>query len=121
MREVAANGDAILMYRFDANDSIQAHRWTIGDGPVPLDFVPSDMSADGRVVVGMRGDQAVIWDRAGGTRRLDGEALDAPLVAEPDGQFPAAHCRWSRSRIPASLRGWPGPTVPGPAGARRRD
>jgi hypothetical protein len=91
VREVAANGDAILIYRFDANDSLQAYRWTIDDGPVPLDFVPTDMSADGRVVVGMRGDQAVIWDRVGGTRRLDGEALDAPLaprLAPPDGAVP---------------------------------
>lgn len=70
---VAANGAAILLRRIEP---AEAYVWTRDAGLTALDFEPSDMSEDGRVVAGLRGRDAVIWDRERGTRALGGGALD---------------------------------------------
>jgi hypothetical protein len=76
VRKAAANGSAFLLQRMNAVDPAEAYVWTQDAGLATLDFEPSDMSANGRVVVGVQGRAAVIWDRERGTRALDAGALD---------------------------------------------
>jgi hypothetical protein len=81
--EVGAAGDPILLVGFDADLANHGYLWTRDDGLSRLDFVPWDMSADGRVVAGSRGGRAVVWSREAGARRLDGAALDEPPLIVP--------------------------------------
>ena len=81
--EVGAAGDPILLLGFEDEVASHGYVWTREAGLARLDFVPWDMSADGRVVVGARGGRAVAWTREAGVRRLDGAALDAPPIIVP--------------------------------------
>lgn len=77
--EVAAGGDAVLLQRFGSEQPLDEHYlWRRSAGLTPLEFSSSDISTDGRVVVGWLEGRAVIWDEAAGLRRLDGGALDEP-------------------------------------------
>jgi hypothetical protein len=70
-------GEGSVLGLFVESDTPSAgFSWTRADGATRLDFVPSAMSADGTVVVGIRQRQAVIWNRAAGTRLLAGETLE---------------------------------------------
>ncbi len=81
--DVGAAGDPILLLGFDDEVANHGYVWTREAGLARLDFVPWDMSADGRVVVGDRGGRAVVWGREAGVRRLDGAALDEPPLIVP--------------------------------------
>jgi hypothetical protein len=98
--EVGAARDSMLLVGFDDEVANHGYVWTQEAGLARLDFVPWDMSADGRVVVGARGGRAVVWGREAGARRLDGAALDAPPLilpgAVPDEQTRLASVRWIR-------------------------
>jgi len=83
VRQVAASSGAILLQRMETDLPIEAYLWTRDAGLTALDFEPSDMSEDGGVVAGVLQGHAVIWDRARGTRRLDGGALGT--VTNPAG------------------------------------
>lgn len=98
--EVGAAGDPILLLGFDDEVANHGYVWTRDAGLARLDFVPWDMSADGRVVVGARGGRAVVWTQEAGVRRLDGAALDAPPFTIPgvlpDDMTRLTSVRWIR-------------------------
>lgn len=98
--EVGAAGDAILLLGFDDDVLDHGYVWTREAGLARLDFVPWDMSPDGRVVVGARGGRAVVWSRDAGLRRLDGAPLEVPpsLLPDvvPDARIPVTSVRWIR-------------------------
>jgi hypothetical protein len=69
--QVAIGGDGLLAYRtvdeYETRDFIY---WSAASGPQRLDFDVSEMTSDGRVVVGVRDGQAVRWTLATGTQPL---------------------------------------------------
>ncbi|HTV25610.1 MAG TPA: hypothetical protein VMG12_43240 [Polyangiaceae bacterium] len=85
VEKVAAGGDAILVQRIETDLPVEAYLWTRDAGLTALDFEPMDLSADGRVVSGVSGGRALIWDRVRGTRFLDGGALDAAPAPPTEG------------------------------------
>jgi hypothetical protein len=94
--EVGAAGGAILLLGFDDEVANHGYVWAREAGLTRLDFLPWDMSADGRVVVGARDGRAVVWERDAGARRLDGAALDAPTPIVPEELARLTSVRWIR-------------------------
>jgi hypothetical protein len=72
LQDVSRGEGTVLGLFLEADTPSAGFVWTRADGATRLDFVPSDVSADGTVVVGLRQRQAVIWHRVAGTRLLAG-------------------------------------------------
>jgi hypothetical protein len=91
--EVGAGGDAILL--LDLSDYLErGYVWTRDAGLVQLEFEPRDMSADGRVVVGVvESGAGAIWDPTVGFRYTSGGPV-APKVSD-SGEFVLMGTRWS--------------------------
>lgn len=84
VRQVVSDGSQVLGFNIENDAAETGFLWSRAEGVTPLGFEPHSMSADGRVVVGLRNGRAVVWKRDAGLRRLDGGDVDATATAPFD-------------------------------------
>jgi uncharacterized membrane protein len=63
--------DGRVIVGFRAGEPTRGYRWTLDGGMVELDFLPTEISDDGRMMIGHVGlNEPVIWTESGGVAEL---------------------------------------------------